>query len=150
MPRYMPQHVFEMAVSAVTAAYYTIGTSRVEVASDIWSGYADLLADDPDQVVADIVGTSEASADILERMSSSPAAVREDVPGFIRHFMWFCRTFDDSGRRRRFRVFGGVRFTAARTPQADRKARYLAKLGLYRMAMHAGTAPLAPRGWSSL
>ncbi len=143
----MPQDVFESAVSTVTVGHISVDKPREEIAADLWIDYADLLADDPVEIVCEMAETSQESVEMFRRLSFSDSQ-SEQILGFLHHFTWFCRTFDERNKRRGFRLFNGIWFTAPRIPETNRKARYMKRFGLYLIGMQTGTVPLAPVSWT--
>jgi hypothetical protein len=135
----MSKDVFEACVSSIAIHHLTTGKTIDELASIVWEGYAQDVADD--NVALDLSAATKQSLSFLNETNST------EIAEFFNHFQFFCLNYDDLGKQKKKKIFNGLWFEKPeQTPH--RVNDYLRKIKSYWVGAKSGLMPLAPSGWS--
>ncbi len=139
MAGYMPQDVFEVGAASIAKMHLDLGHPVDELAADIWKDCATANIDDG--VENDLKNAATEAIQMLETLEApSPAE-------FLHHFQYFTIHYDEEGKPRKKKIFGGTWFNKA-AQNKNRRQDFIKRLKLYYIGAIAGSMPLAPDGWS--
>ena len=134
----LPKPVFEVGAAALVRMHLANGKPMPELARRIWSEY-ERQCDDPSAVEDWVSAASQTLAWLKDRGLPAPDQL-------MRHFQYFCQSFEDDGRPKKRRLLDGI-FFAKNSYDPDRVAKFFKKAQIYCAAAQGGLVPLAPEGF---
>ena len=139
MAGYMPQRVFEVGAASIAKMHLDLGRPVDALAAEIWENYATAYINDG--VENDLKNAATEAIQMLETLEApSPAE-------FLNHFQYFTIHYDEEGKPRKKKMFGGTWFNKA-AQNKNRRQDFIKRLSSYYIGAIAGLMPLAPDGWS--
>ena len=139
MAAYLPQRIFELAVTSVVKAHLESSLKVEDAAAHVWEGYAKTYVDD--QVQIDLIFAANGALDKLKHMDE------KDSAAFVLNYQYFAANFEHDGKKRKkWAPFGTVLDQRKKNP--NRTKDFMLRLLVYMAGTKRGDVPTAPKGWS--